>query len=510
MTAPVDILIVDDRHEDLLAIESILAIDAYRLVRATSGHDALRRLLECDFAVILVDVVMPGMDGFELATLVKQRERSRYTPIIFLTAGGANIDWIYRGYSVGAVDYLMKPLDEDVLRAKVAIFVDMFRKDRRIREQADALRAAERREREIELASIRNANEQRYRNLAEAIPQIVWTASADGSITYFNRRWYEYTGLTGGESRGWGWMAAVAPDDAERCDAGWREGLATRSVFELECRLVCRTGNPGWHLCRAVPERGDGAQIVGWLGTFTDCDDLKRACDTAERAVRARDEFLSIASHELRTPLTTLQLRLKSLRNDVDSGLSSGAMGRKVDASLRQGNRLVNLVDSLFDLSTLMSGRLTLKRERLDLGEVARDVVDWLGDVAAHAGATIEVEVDGEIHGEWDRLRVEQIIENLLSNAIKYGANGPIKLVLCRRGEVARVTVTDHGPGIAADDLERIFGAFERATSTVSNGGLGLGLYIARQYTVAHGGTLVARSALGDGATFTLELPLRN
>src|SRR6185369_9706375 len=135
MPTDVDILIVDDRPDHLLAIETILSATDYNLVRAASGQEALRRILERDFAVILVDVVMPGMDGFELATTIKQRERSRYTPIIFLTAGSSDINFIYRGYSVGAVDYLMKPLDADVLRAKVAIFVDLFRKGRQIREQ---------------------------------------------------------------------------------------------------------------------------------------------------------------------------------------------------------------------------------------------------------------------------------------------------------------------------------------------------------------------------------------
>src|SRR5262249_54270304 len=149
--------------------------------------------------LILIDIKMPGMDGFELATIIKQRERSRYTPIVFLTSGGPDI--IYRSYAVGAVDYLTKPLDHEELRAKVAIFVQMYRKDQRIREQAEALRAAERRERELELAAFRTASEVRYRNLAEAIPNVVWTAAADGAITYFSRRWYEYTGQSSDQAK---------------------------------------------------------------------------------------------------------------------------------------------------------------------------------------------------------------------------------------------------------------------------------------------------------------------
>jgi len=508
MPTDVDILVVDDRPDHLLVIESILSSPDYNLVRAMSGHQALLRVLERDFAVILVDVMMPGMDGFELVTTIKQRERSRHTPIIFLTAGGSDINFIYRGYSVGAVDYLMKPLDPDVLRAKVAIFVDLCRKDRRIQAQLEALRAAERRERELELSSLRAASEQRYRNLAEAIPQIVWTALADGAITYVSHRWSEYTGQAVEAAKGNGWMAAVAPEDAESCATRWRGGLATQRVFELEFRLRRREGELGWHLCRAVPELGGDGRIAGWLGTFTDCDALKRACDAAEQAVNARDEFLSIASHELRTPLTTLQLRLNSLHDDLTAGGASPQVKRKLDSSLRQGGRLMTLVDSLFDVSRIASRQLTLQRERFDLIEAARELVERFSEAAAIAGVTLELQTEGQAIGVWDRLRVEQIIQNLLSNAIKYGANAPVEITVGVRGGNATLTVRDHGPGIAPADQERIFGPYERAVSPRNYGGLGLGLYIARENAVAHGGTLALTSVPADGATFLVELPL--
>lgn len=508
MPTDVDILIVDDRPDHLLAIESILSSNDYNLVRATSGHEALRRILERDFAVILIDVVMPGMDGFELATTMKQRERSRHTPIIFLTAGGWDISFIYRGYSVGAVDYLMKPLDADVLKAKVAIFVDLFRKDRRIREQMEALRAAERRERELELSSIRAASEQRYRNLAEAIPQIVWTARVDGSVTYFNHRWYEYTGQTFREASGNGWMSAVAACDAEQCARRWLHGLTAQRVFELECRLLRRDGHFGWHLCRAVPELGEDGRVVGWLGTFTDCDALKRACDDAEKAVNARDEFLSIASHELRTPLTTLQLRLKSLDNDLATNGVAARVKRKLDSSLRQGHRLMTLVDSLLDVSRITNRRLTLQRERFDLVEVARELVERFSEAAEAASIALSFHAEGPVTGVWDRLRIEQVIQNLLGNAIKYAPNAPVAVTVGTRQDNATITVCDHGQGIAAADLERIFGPFERAVSARNYGGLGLGLYIARETAAAHGGTLSVRSVPDGGATFVVELPL--
>jgi PAS domain S-box-containing protein len=489
MPPDVDILIVDDRPENLLSIEAVLGEEQYRFARANSGPEALLRILEREFAVILIDVLMPGMDGFEVAELIKRRERSRHIPIIFLSAEAADRTFVYRGYSVGAVEYLAKPLDPDVLRAKVAIFAELFRKDQRIREQAEALRLA---------------NEQRYRNLAEAVPQIVWTADAGGQITYFNARWYEYTGQSVQQARGLGWHAALDRADVNSVAQAWQAGLDHRDVFELECRLQRRDGAIRWHLCRAVPELGDG-HIVAWLGTFTDCDELKRGRQAAEDAVRAREELLSVASHELRTPLTTLQLRLESLKQELGAG--SGA--RKLEACLRQGRRLATLVDSVFDFSRITSGRFELHPVRFDLAEAARDASERLADLAAGAGATVRVDAEAAVEGCWDRVRIEQVIENLVGNAIKYAAKAPVVVSVGTRGTSAVVAVSDRGPGIPEADRSRIFDAFERGGSSVSTGGLGLGLYIARAYVTAHQGTISVTSAPEAGTTFTVELPRR-
>ena len=415
MAGDVPILVVDDREENLVAVESVLAGAGYELVTATSGSVALKHVLDRDFGAILVDVMMPRMDGFELVTIIKQRERSRHTPIIFLTAGAPDLEHIYRGYSVGAVDYMTKPLDPDVLRAKVAIFADLFRKDRRIVAQSEALRVA---------------SEQRYRNLAEAIPQIVWTASPDGAMTYFNRRWSEQTGQDLDAATGWGWLATIHPEDAERCTQTWRDGVATGSLFQLECRLRARDGYR-WHLGRAVPELGPSG-IVAWLGTFTDFDELHRAYDAAERAIHTRDEFLSIASHELRTPLTTLQLRLHSLKRDLLREVTGSETERKLDATLRQGHRLMSLVDSLLDVSRITTGRIRLNRETFDVIAAIRELVQRFTEVAAMASVTLELRAEGVLEGSWDRLRVEQIVENLVTNALKYAPKAPVEITVHR------------------------------------------------------------------------------
>ena len=189
------VLMVDDRPENLLALEAILDGMGLDLVRANSGEEALKAVLRQDFAVILMDVQMPGMNGFETAMLIKEREKSRFIPIIFLTAINKEERYVFEGYAVGAVDYLFKPFEPDILRSKVAVFVELYRKNEQIRHQADLLRLADARERALEMASVAAENLQRYRNLADAMPQIVFTANPEGEITYFNQRWWDYTGL---------------------------------------------------------------------------------------------------------------------------------------------------------------------------------------------------------------------------------------------------------------------------------------------------------------------------
>jgi PAS domain S-box-containing protein len=499
MTPPVAILVVDDRPENLVAIASILEADDRIVVRAGSGTEALRRLLEQDFAVILIDVVMPVMDGFELAALIKERERTRHTPIIFLTAGGFDVGDLYRGYSVGAVDYLVKPLDPDVLVAKVAIFVELFRKDRRIAEQNAALHAAQRRE-----------SEQRYHNLAEAIPHIVWTANPGGAVTYVNQRWIEYTGRELASALGWGWMTAVHPDDVGACAELWCRGLAAHDVFELECRLRRHDGRYGWHLCRGVPELDGRGAVIAWLGTYTDCDELRRACAALELAVRARDEFLSIASHELRTPLTTLQVRLHGLGDalaPVDEVDRLPVVRRSLDSTLRQTTRLIGLVENLLDVSRLSKGEMVLAPQRFDLAAAVRETVADFAEVASGAGVTLEVVADAPVLGSWDRMRIDQIVHNLLANAIKYAPDAPVTIAVELRAGVPTLVVRDRGEGIAAADLERIFEPYERGEPGSHQGGLGLGLYIVRQNAAAHGGEVRVTSTPGEGAEFVVTLP---
>lgn len=479
-------------------LSEILSGPSRRVDAVQSGQEALKCLLSCEYAVILLDVLMPTMDGFELASFIKQRERTRYTPIIFLTAAGDDIGKLYRAYALGAVDYLHKPIDADIVRAKVGIFIDLAQKDARIQRQARALQVAERREQELQIAELKLSVRQRYLNLAEAIPQIVWTSDATGAMDYANRRWQEYSGLEFNQSRGTGWQRAIHPSDVERCVGAWRESLSTKGTFEVECRLRRASDSTyRWHLCRAVPEFDSAGQLVAWLGTFTDFEELRQA-------VNARDEFISIASHELRTPLTALKLRLEAIPLEVKL---PEKVEQRLENALRQANRLERLIEQLLDLSRITSDQLELNLERLDFAEVVLEVVERLHTDAQRHGSEIVLTQDATVTGHWDRLRLDQIATNLLSNAIKYG-NGREILVCVRADEsVAHLVVKDCGIGISEQDIERIFKLFERGVNRRNQGGLGMGLYIASQIVKAHGGKINVNSQLGAGTEFTVTLP---
>ena len=249
------------------------------------------------------------------------------------------------------------------------------------------------------------------------------------------------------------------------------------------------------------------------LIAFDDITTLKDVHTQLEEAVRVRQDFLSIAGHELKTPLTSVLLNLRSVDKALQGGAATGdarfvarwrALGQQI-------GRLERLVDQLLDVSRITAGKLALVPEPLDFAELVREVVGRFSPPSTAEGGAIHVQVDGPVEGQWDRLRVEQILTNLLSNAVKYGGGRPISVDVRTggAGDDAEVllTVSDQGIGMSSDDLGRIFGRFERAVSGRNYGGLGLGLWIVRQVVDAMGGSVSVESQPGRGSTFTVRLP---
>jgi PAS domain S-box-containing protein len=276
-----NILLVDDRPENLLALEGILQPLGQKLLYAHSGEDALRELLLHDVAVILLDVQMPGLDGFETAALIKQRERTRHIPIIFVTAISKDEEHVFRGYSAGAVDYVFKPFNPQVMRSKVAVFIELHEKTEQLSRQAELLK-------EQELAELRRESEERYRFLAEAQPDQIWTALPNGQLDYVNQRALDYFAASFSEMVQSGWPQFVHPDDLPRTLERWQQALDTGEPYENELRLRrASDGSDRWHLIRAVPMRDRQGEVVKWFGSNTDIHDQKRAEEAQRFLVEA-------------------------------------------------------------------------------------------------------------------------------------------------------------------------------------------------------------------------------
>lgn len=244
------------------------------------------------------------------------------------------------------------------------------------------------------------------------------------------------------------------------------------------------------------------------LGALT--EERMRAVEALRRSLDAREEFLSIASHELKTPLSAMVLNLTGLQRAFRLGepLSTDNVARKVERVVKQTARLTALINQLLDVSRISSHTLELVREEIDLCELTRDVCGRFSEEAKRAGSTISITGLASLRGDWDRLRLEQVLSNLLSNAIRYGDGGPIQVSLEQRGKSAVISLRDHGRGIAPDALPWIFDRFSSSKAGRRVGGLGLGLYISLQIVKSHGGTLNATSSLGKGSVFTVEIPL--
>ena len=262
--------------------------------------------------------------------------------------------------------------------------------------------------------------------------------------------------------------------------------------------------------------RGFGGEVEGVVTFAFDVTPQVTARQRAEalaedlrKAVRSRDDFLSIAGHELKTPLAALQLQVQGLQRTLRRGgeLDVPRFVERLDKAVAHLGRLERLVDELLDVARIAAGRITFTFEDVDLAALATEVAERFADELARSGSQLSVDGDPHVVGRWDRLRVDQIVTNLVSNAVKYGSGKPIEVTVRMTGGWASIAVKDQGVGIAAEDQGRIFGRFERAVSGRSAGGLGLGLWITRRFVEALGGRVGFTSELGRGSTFLVELP---
>jgi PAS domain S-box-containing protein len=540
------ILLVDDRPENLLALEAILEPLGHTMVRAHSGEEALRQVLVHDFAVILLDVQMPGMNGFETARLIKSRERSRFTPIIFLTAISKEDEFVFEGYSVGAVDYLFKPFHPDVLRSKVAVFVELYLKNEQLKRQEQLLRESEKREIELRHMQRLLESEARMAEIVGSAMEAIITFDEEGRVTLFNAAAERMFGAPAHEAIG----STVA--------RFFRDPLNTESLEEI-CATARRAGQaePG-----GLPAPPSGEAMVGRrvngeefpVEASVSCLDLPTervytviARDVSERrraeealkqqavalarstaelkavneelhlrqvelesAMNARSRFYASMSHELRTPINAI-LGYSSLLLDNIYGPLNPEQSNGIERANKAAKHLLELVNDILDLSKIEAGKIELEVQPVTFPALVQELFVTVRPLADEHGSELALHAQGEpVTIVTDPRRVRQILLNLLSNAIKFGEGKPIDVTTRRleQGGV-EVQVADRGVGIAREDQEKIFDEFVQLSQPNQHQGTGLGLPISRKLAHLLDGSLEVVSEPGTGSTFRLCLPAR-
>ena len=526
------ILIVDDREDNLFAIETLLAPDGYHFVKATSGREVLKILLtDYNFALILMDVKMPNLDGFETAMLIYEREKLKHIPIIFITAHTYDEENIFRGYKSGAVDYIYKPINPDLLRAKVSVYIDLYKKNHQLLAQEQKLtntnrnlqeEITERKNSENQLAELyeslrlkntelQEINEELLyarkqladdltRFLVQAMPHIVATTDAEGALNFCNQHLIDYTGYNFEELKGMGWVKFIHPDDKERLLISWFEALSAGIGYQMEFRVRKANGEYFWHLGLVKPFMDDQKFVNIWIITLTDIHDQKMMDEK-------KNEFISLASHELKTPLTSAKAYTQLLEQIMVDNDESEAMlyVKKANASI---NRLDVLITELLDINKIQQGKLEFLITEFDFNDVIAEAVEHINQTFAHHKIECTGSINKLITG--DENKIHQVCVNLLSNAIKYSPKAERVLVsFSIVNNNLSVAVKDFGIGIPKSDQEKIFNKFYRVHGMTDQfQGLGLGLYLCSEIIKHHKGKIWVESELGLGSTFHFTIPL--
>jgi PAS domain S-box-containing protein len=517
------ILLVDDRVSNLVALEAILEPLGANLVRADGAEQALSAVQEQEFAVILLDVQMPKMDGYEVARRIKALEAPRLTPVIFLTALDEDRRHVSAGYESGAVDYLFKPLDPDVLRAKVRAFVGMYV------ERDAAERRARRRYADLAQQEAARASERRAAAILESITDAFYALDSEFRFTYVNRRAEELWGRSREELVGRSYVEEFPQVVGSESYEIHRRVMTSRQParFETVSPILQR-----WISISVYPEASGGISCY-----FQDVSERKEAeaererLLDAEHAARTRAEeanavksqFLATMSHELRTPLNA-QIGYAQLLEMGLAGPLTAEQLRYLQRLIWSSTHLLGLINDILDFSKIEAGEMLAHREDEYTGPVVHAALELVRPQARERGVELVDDRPSEsgVPFVGDEQRVRQILVNLLSNSAKFTEAGGRIVISCGLadeappaaqlhggGPWAYVRVEDTGIGIAPEQLAHVFDPFHQvdSTHTRAQGGTGLGLAISRRLARLMGGDLVAESTPQVGSIFTLWLP---
>jgi len=538
------ILVVDDLPENLLSYQAILEELGQEVIAVTSGEEALKEVLKNDFAVVLLDVNMAGMDGLETASMIRARKRSAHLPIIFITAFADELR-VSEGYAHGAVDYIASPVVPAILRAKVRVFVDLYRLTAQIRKHAEeqVVLAEERSKREAaeesnrRLSFLARAGAIVTKSLdrhvvIESILRLLVSEHADQAVLaevdaegrwrgVWAKRFEETTTLHGAEA------LAEIPET-------WRQALQGAVVCDRTDGFVrcveSSTSEPSYLLALPLrdrdqvfavllmvrePLRGDFSQSdiamfesIAWRSAIALVN--SRLYEAIEQADQQKNRFLSMLAHELRNPLAPIRSAVDVLRLCGDSPTDIEWARDVID---RQVNHLIRLVDDLLDISRITLGKIRLQMETVNASDLVTAAVEISGPLIEKSRHQLSVSVPEEPLTLYaDRARLTQVLANLLNNAAKYThAGGVVSLTLEQDGDEALFRVRDTGIGIPENMLDRVFDMFIQIDSGLdrAHGGLGIGLTLVRELVTMHQGSIsVTSEGPGKGSEFVVRIPI--
>ncbi len=498
------ILVVDDNQAKCLAVASVLEDLNLNIVTVESGRDALRSLLDHEYAVILLDVKMPTMDGFETAELIRSREQSKYTPIIFVTAYSSAETDMLRGYSLGAADFIFTPIIPEILRAKVSVFVDLYHRVQEIKRHEQRLR-----------------DQQFYtRSLIESNIDAMITTDPSGIITDVNKQTEALTGCTRDELIGAPFKNYFT--DPERAETGIKLVLSQKKVTNYELTARARDGKETVVSYNMTTFYDRDRRLQGVFAAARDVTELKRfeqtlqqtnvelesAKSVAEKANLAKSDFLSGMSHEIRTPLTAI-IGFSTLALDTDLSPKQHDYVRKISDS---GVSLLGIINGILDFSKIEAGKLEMEQTLFSLDDALSSVIAVVEQKAVDKRIELLLDVSPEIPRQLvgDSLRLCQVITNLVGNAIKFTEKGEVELTVTPQERTAgrtklQFSVRDTGIGLPPEHLAKLFQPFTQADGSTTRrfGGTGLGLSISKRLVEMMGGDIWAESEPGTGSTFS-------
>lgn len=504
------ILIVDDIQENIFSLQRTLEVNGFRVDTAASGEEALKKVLRNSYSLIILDVQMPGMDGFEVAEMLSSSNRTKDTPIIFLSAVSVDKRFITKGFNVGAIEYLTKPVDPDVLMLKVRAFYKLSEKTR-------ALQNAEK--------ELTETNAQ-LNTVLEALPQLAFMANAYGKIEYVNKLWYNYS-YSENE------FPPVKPNTAS-ISSFWTHSIQSLEPFEREVVLKPLNCTEYKYFLLKVSPLKMGDVVTKWVGTFTDINEQKWANELLENRVQERTEelreknrqlehsnyelqqFAAVASHDLKEPLRKVQMFTNIIsERQLSSDETLNGYIEKISASCERMTRLIN------DL--LRYSRLSIDDAftTVDLNTIVSEVLTDLEFTINESGAKVNVSELPHIKAVPGQMR--QIFQNIISNSLKFARTNVASEInitseivesyhngkdVLESGPYCKISINDNGIGFDEAFLDKIFVIFQRLTTKEKHEGTGIGLAIAKKIVDKHSGAITAYSKQGQGSTFVLVLPL--